>query len=66
MQNVFTPSGDLPLANDSAVSGIGEIFEVSGTVYKYQNQYLMDNPITEVKWTPTEINDGHFGIIKKS
>jgi len=65
-QNVFTPSGDLPLANDSAVSGIGEIFEVSGTVYKYQNQYLMDNPITEVKWTPTEINDGHFGIIKKS
>lgn len=65
-QNVFTPSGDLPLANDSAVTGIGEIFEVSGTVYKYQNQYLMENPITTSKWTPTEINDGNFGIIKKS
>ena len=65
-QNVFTPSGDLPLANDSAVTGIGEIFEVSGTVYRYQNQYLMENPITASKWIPTEINDGNFGIIKKS
>jgi hypothetical protein len=65
-QNVFAPSGDLPLTNDYEVSGIGEQFSVTGTVYRYQNQYLMQNPITQVKWTPTEINDGHFGIVKRS
>ena len=65
-QNVFAPSGDLPLANDSTVSGIGPTFSVTGTVYRYQNQYLMQNPLTEVKWTPTEINDGNFGIVKRS
>ena len=67
-QNVFAPSGDLPLTNDYDVSGIGDIFSVTGTVYRYQNQYLMENALhtPAKKWTPTEINNGHFGIVKKS
>jgi len=67
-QNVFAPSGDLPLTNDYDVSGIGQQFSVTGTVYRYQNQYLMENSLhtPAKKWTPTEINNGHFGIVKRS
>ena len=68
-QNCFSPSGDLAtLTSASSISGIGETFSVSGTVYRYQNQYLMENTLhtPAKKWTPTEINDGHFGIVKRS
>ena len=66
-QNVFAPPASLVgLDDNSTISGIGDIFEVSGTVYRYQNQYLMENNQTNLKWTPSEINDGHFGIVKKS
>jgi hypothetical protein len=66
-QNVFAPPASLLALDDSStIAGIGDTFAVSGTVYRYQNQYLMENSQTSSKWTPEEINDGHFGIVKKS
>ena len=77
--NVFASGAELAsLDDDYSVSGIGDEFSVTGTVYRYQNQYLMYNPITskqaddqggtnsKVKWLPEEINNGNFGIMKKS
>tara|TARA_B100001094_G_scaffold118511_1_gene114259 strand:+ start:247 stop:1905 length:1659 start_codon:yes stop_codon:yes gene_type:complete len=77
--NVFASGAELASLDDNySVSGIGDEFSVTGTVYRYQNQYLMYNPITskqaddqggtnsKVKWLPEEINNGNFGIMKKS
>lgn len=52
------------VGENNAPTGIGEIFAVTGTNYKYQNQYLMNNPITNQKWEREQINDGRFGIVK--
>lgn len=60
-QNVWASGGDL--ANPT---GIGQIFDVTDTTYKYQNQYIMDNPETGSKWTPDDINSGNFGIVKRN
>lgn len=60
-QNAFASGTDL--TNPTAIA---QEFYVTGTTYEYQNQYIMDNPLTNQKWTTTDINDGHFGIVKRS
>ena len=59
--NAWAASGDL-----TNPTGVGQEFFATGTTYEYHNQYLMTNELTQQKWTPEEINSGHFGIIKKS